>query len=528
MDSISSELLSELRTLIEQLGNQGGLVSPSVYDTAQVLRLYPPQEGVVPGLKWLLSQQHEDGGWGVQAVPSARSIPTLAAVLALYTYRHTYNAQNAIQAGLNFLERNAAQWASLHIDLVPIAGEMILPYLLQEAAKMGLVIDQAPYARILELRHMKLRYLDNQPLPSNSAPTYSWEALGFPHRSEVLHPHTGVGHSPAATAAWLHTARQIGEEGALCAKAEAYLARAAATTGTGIPGVVPMVYPITGFELCYGLYALLLTGILDHPELQDVVAPKVAELREMVEREQGLSFGEEFVPDVDETAVAVSVLQAAKQSPDVKLVHRFWRNDHFYTYVHELNPSVFSNAHALHALVQCNERCKSTEDFLIRQQTKSGAWVVDKWHTSWRSSTLEVIAALLPLGYEEQLRRAGQALIADQNPDGSWGPSGSASALETAHSVIALQLVASIPHLTEQMQPSLLSGRQWLWDHQDTLHTIERAWLGKEVYSAIRVDHLYKLCAILSPTLRAKHPMQREHKEIDAVYATAQKAQQWN
>src|SRR5690606_30184146 len=212
-----------------------------------------------------------------------------------------------------------------------------------------------------------------QPLLQNSAPTYSWEALGFPYTPEVLHPHTGVGHSPAATAAWLAAARQHGEDPALCAKAEAYLARAAATTGTDIPGVMPMVYPITGFELCYGLYALLLTGLLDHPALQDVVQPQVAKLRKMVEREQGLSFGEEFVPDVDETAVAVAVLQAANQSPDPKWVHRFWRDDHFYTYIHELNPSVFSNAHALHALVLCGERSELTEKYLICQQLPGGA-----------------------------------------------------------------------------------------------------------------------------------------------------------
>jgi hypothetical protein len=524
MDSICPELLSELRTMIEQLGNQGGLVSPSVYDTAQVLRLYPPKEGVIPGLKWLLSQQHEDGGWGVQAVPSARSIPTLAAILALYTYRHEYDAQGAIQAGLNFLEHQATQWMSLHIDLVPIAGEMILPYLLQEAAKMGLVIDQAPYARIFELRRIKLRYLGNQPLPSNSAPTYSWEALGFPHRSEVLHAHTGVGHSPAATAAWLHTAKQIGEDDALCAKAEAYLARAAATTGTRIPGVVPMVYPITGFELCYGLYALLLTGILDHPELQDVVAPKLASLRDILEQEKGLTFGEYFVPDVDDTAVAVAVLRAAQQPADVELVHRFWRSDHFYTYAHELNPSVFSNAHALHGLVLCGERCKLTEEFLIRRQTVHGIWLGDKWHTSWRNSTMEVIAALRTLGYKEQLVLAAQALMADQNIDGSWGEAEEATLLETSYGVIALQMLTTVPHLSAHVQPALKQGRQWLWKHTNNWNTIERTWLGKEVYSAVRVDALYRLSAMLSPMLHQSHtPVLQSVESSDLSYRTSGK-----
>ncbi|MCC6453386.1 MAG: hypothetical protein IT328_00435 [Caldilineaceae bacterium] len=506
MESSTSDLLARLRSVIAQLGNDGGLISPSVYDTAQILRLHPPREGVEPGLEWLLTEQRQDGGWGEPGVPAARDIPTLAAVLALHTYRDKFEVNERIQAGLDFLKGQAHQWESLHIDLIPIAGEMILPHLLDEAAQAGLEIDQAPYARIFELKRTKLNYLARQPISPNSAATYSWEALDHPHMAEALNAHTGVGHSPAATAAWLRTAQQIGEDERLCAQAEAYLARAAATTETGIPGVMPMVYPITGFELAYGLYALLLTGLLDHPALQDVVMPKIEELDDMVVREQGLSFGENFVADVDGTAVAVAVLRAANKPVDVELVRRFWRDNHFYTYVHELNPSVFSNAHALHALVFCDERCQLTEDFLIQRQTKSGAWMIDKWHTSWRSSTLEVVAALLPLGYEDQLYEAGRALVKNQNPDGSWGLANGAPMLESAYSLIALQMLSSIPHIASMTMPALDRGWRWMWEQRDNLASLERIWLGKEVYSALLVDEAYRLCAILSPMLHAIRP----------------------
>src|SRR5690606_37468168 len=150
-------------------------------------------------------------------------------------------AGGAIQAGLDFLQRQAKQWKSMHIDLVPIAAEMILPYLLQEAEKSGLLIDQRPYKRVFELRQIKLRYLEGKPLTPNSAPTYSWEALGRPHVTDIFDSRTGVGHSPAATAAWLRTARESGEDGMLYIQAASYLARAAAATGTQIPGVMPMV-----------------------------------------------------------------------------------------------------------------------------------------------------------------------------------------------------------------------------------------------------------------------------------------------
>ena len=109
-----------------------------------------------------------------------------------------------------------------------------------------------------------------------------------------------------------------------CAKAEAYLARAEASTGTGIPGVVPVVYPITGFELSYGLYALLLTGILNLPALQDVVQPKLAQLADALEPEQGLSFGDSFVPDVDVTSVAIASLRAAGYKTQEQAVRRFF------------------------------------------------------------------------------------------------------------------------------------------------------------------------------------------------------------
>ncbi|MGZ3457426.1 MAG: hypothetical protein ACXU86_02855 [Archangium sp.] len=41
MKRIQDVLLAELRSLVSALGAKGGLMSPSVYDTAQVLRILP-------------------------------------------------------------------------------------------------------------------------------------------------------------------------------------------------------------------------------------------------------------------------------------------------------------------------------------------------------------------------------------------------------------------------------------------------------------------------------------------------------
>ena len=62
MHYVHELLLTDLRHLIARLGTDGGLMSPSIYDTAQVLRLAPPVEPLWPTLEWLVAQQHPDGG----------------------------------------------------------------------------------------------------------------------------------------------------------------------------------------------------------------------------------------------------------------------------------------------------------------------------------------------------------------------------------------------------------------------------------------------------------------------------------
>ena len=135
--------LDDLRTAIASLGNDGGRISPSVYDTAQLLRFSPPSAGIAPALTWLREQQHPDGGWGEPSVPAARDVSTLAAVLAIHTYDRSPAAREAVCAGLEFLRRQASQWADINVDAVPIAAEMILPVMLRDARSMRIWISTA-------------------------------------------------------------------------------------------------------------------------------------------------------------------------------------------------------------------------------------------------------------------------------------------------------------------------------------------------------------------------------------------------
>lgn len=499
-------ILAELQKTVADLGRDGGRISPSVYDTAQRLRLYPPQEGVSAGLEWLLAQQHPDGGWCESTVLAARDIPTLAAILAIHQYRRDAQAQEAIRRGLAYLATHASRWSTVHINEFPIACEMILPFLLKEAEAQGFAIDHRPYARLFGMREQKLERLARYPFAANSAPTYSWEALELPFAPQMLDPWTGVGHSPSATAAWLQSAGDAPQYAELRTLAEDYLARAEAATGSGVPGVVPVVYPITGFELSYGLYALFIAGLLGHPALQAVVQPKVAELHAAVERAQGISFGETFVPDVDDTAVALVALHAAGVDVPRGLdwLHTFWRGDHFYTYLQEINPSSFSNAHALHALVTYDDRCTQTEVYLINCQEPNGRWVADKWHTSWRLSTLESINALEALGYAPQLRAACAALLDDQQADGSWRDGAGSGILETSYAVLALGKANARRLLDTTSQARLAQAQRWLaatiqthnGAHKADLY--EHRWLGKVAYSPCRVDRVYHLSALLA------------------------------
>ena len=103
-------LWTELRQLIGELGSNGGEMSPSVYESAQVLRLYPQAADEQAVVRWLLAQQAPDGGWGGTGSHKYREVPTLAAVLALHQCDRSCAAGRAAQRGLAFLERRAHQW----------------------------------------------------------------------------------------------------------------------------------------------------------------------------------------------------------------------------------------------------------------------------------------------------------------------------------------------------------------------------------------------------------------------------------
>ncbi len=501
MNPYIEPLMTELRATIADLGKGGGSISPSVYDTAQVLRLYPPQDSG-PAFAWLLSQQQSDGGWGSPETPYARDVPTLAAILALHTKGKAKEEREAVAAGLAFLRQQVDQWSEIPIDALPIAAEMILPYLLEEANTCGLTLDTTSYASLNRLRNHKLQQIAKRPLQVNTPPTYSWEALGKDAGSIRPDHSGGIGHSPAATATWLRQADKQPNLVEPSALARCYLAKAAASTGLDLPGVVPNVWPITGFELAYAPYALLSAGLLEQPVLGSAVDTLMNELWIIMKRNHGVSFGEYFTPDVDVTGVAMAALQATSRQVDPDIIFQFQNSNHFYTYQQELNPSVFSNAHALHALAFVGKRHAATEAFLIERQGADGRWLADKWHSSWLYTSLEVSLTLDNLGYATYVKQAIQGFIQNQKSDGGWGSGYRCTRTETSYAIIALKMAQKRGLLDNQGMNALQRGFEWLYSN---FHLQPKAedllWLGKELYAPYRVDRIYELSAILSVIL---------------------------
>lgn len=498
--------LAELQSLVADLGKAGGLISPSIYDTAQVIRLYPPSEGVEPALAWLLDQQQADGGWGEPDAPYARDVPTLAAILALYAYPQYIKDPTATEAGLAFLEQQAPQWAEMPIDALPIATEMILPYLIEEANQLGLRLNRKPYSILYQLRDRKCRYITAKPLKIGSPPTHSWEALG--RRASSISPDRsgGIGHSPTATAAWLHQAQcddyRNDDAAADYYSAQQYLSKAAAATGLTIPGIVPNVWPITGFELAYAPYTLLVTNLFHQQAVEEALTGVLDELERILLQNNGVSFGESFTPDVDDTGLAVAVLCAAARPVEPAAVLQFKQGDHFCTFHHELNPSIFANAHALYGLAYVGERYPAAEKFLCDRQTTDGRWLADKLHSSWLYTTLEAVLTLSYLGYTEEIRRATDALLAYQHDDGGWGSGKASTRVETSYALITLTTIQRRGLLGEAGQNALQRGHHWLSNrYRPNVLPDGPFWCGKELYTPYRVDRLYELSALLAPIL---------------------------
>lgn len=495
MNRSNDLLLTDLRYLIRDLAKNDGLIGPSVYDTAQVLRLAPPREGVEPALQWLIEQQQPDGGWGNPAVPRTRDTPTLAAILALQTYHHSKKqTRDIIQAGIRFLCGQGQYWPEPLPDELPVGVELLIPHLLDQAAILGLDIPGEQYNSLVRLGNRRRQMLAGRSIRAGTSPAHSWEALGVAPDLAVVDGSGGIGHNPAATAAWIHAATGREDLCAARSAAQAFLVRAAAATGVGIPGVVPTVWPITRFEQPNALYALLLGNILDHPALADVVQPQLDDLAHAL-TPKGVGFSDYFAPDGDDTVVTLAVLRATGRPADASIIELFAGGDHYCAYQGELQPSISVTAHAIHALEVFGHKSDHVHSYLVDRQYADGRWSGDKWNGSWLYTTSHAIVALSFTDRTDAVQRAAAALRIHQHADGGWGMHTS-TAEETAYGVLAFAWLEQRGMLDDDSREVFNRGKAWLRrDYRPLIESNVACWIGKEIYRPRRLARSIELAA---------------------------------
>jgi hypothetical protein len=490
-------LTTDLRHLIRDLGRNGGMISPSVYDTAQTVRLAPPEEGVWPALNWLISRQHADGGWGDPVVPRARDVPTLAGVLALSAHQQRRAVRESLHAGIAFLRRQAAHWSGPLPEDIPIGIELLLPALLDEAARQGIALPTRPYAELIALGARRRALIARLQPGAGSTAVHSWEAWGTQPQPDLLDTAVSIGHSPAATAAWAAAAAAAQPDAAIAARR--YLERAAAATGTGIPGVVPTVFPIARFENLFGLYALMMTDLLDAPIFADEVRGQINDMRAAL-RPNGYSFSDHFDPDGDDTAAALTLLIHRGQPVDLDILRWYAKDGHFCTWQHELQSSLSATARAAHTLVVAGAPVEQHLEYLAEWQTVDGRWIGDKWNSSWLYTTSHVVQSLAPVpSYGERLDLAFETLLAYQKADGGWGANGHSTPIETAYGVMTLRTLRHHAAFRERVNAGLERARHYLQAHyRPCIDDQTMCWIGKEMYRPYRVDRAFEVSALLA------------------------------
>ncbi|VAW38889.1 hypothetical protein MNBD_CHLOROFLEXI01-1391 [hydrothermal vent metagenome] len=496
--SDDNSILSQLQGILPLIGTDGGRISASVYDTAQLLRAYPPPSGVQPGLAWLKRQQQADGGWGSPAAPLYRRVSTIAALLALHQYADIADASENIAAAQEHLRFQRELWAETVPDSLPVGAELIYPYLIDEAARLNLHIPRQGNTALLNQGRKKLKYIVNIQPEAGSPPMHSWEAWGEDADPSFLDGAGSIGHSPAATAVWLSRLPKEESTESLRQQAESYLDRASRVTGFNIPGVVPGIWPMCRFELAFSLYPLLIADLLDLPELQRTLRPQLNILDNALTK-QGIGLSDYFYKDGDDTAASLAILHAAGYQVDPAWLDQFRGDGVYYAFAGEIQQSLSLTARAVHTLRLFGRRDDDAVKYLLDAQGEDGRWQDDKWHISWLYNTLHLVLALAaePAGKLAMIRAEG-SLLQSQQPNGGWGVNNSTTPSETAFAILALYTLHKERLLTENGRHAFTAGQAYLKTLMDQPRLDRTAlWIEKELYVPSRIEKMFELCALL-------------------------------
>jgi hypothetical protein len=494
--------LHRLRMLVRRLGSHGGATTPSEYETAQTLRFCPQLVNRTGVVAWLLRRQHADGGWGDADAPLYRIVPTLAATLALHEQGEGSAARRACLAGLRYL---AGQHDAIDPEcgqFLPIAIELILPRLLDEADCAGLHLPRTRFRHIEELNVRRRAVIAAHPPPPNGAPMFSWEAWGEEAAPELVGATGGVGHSPAATAWWLRLDSRRPDMSAAGVAARtralAYLRDASRALPTNVLGVVPSPWPINRFEQSFGLHILVTAGLATRHELALPFLRRAADLNSAL-TSKGIGFSDGFVPDGDDTAAALGVTAAAGLMADSSILAPFRRADHFVAYPHELHASHTVTARATEVLATLGCDVTPWRRCVAQAQRPDGWWNSEKWNRSCLYGTHVALTSLA--GFPSSAKRAAaRAYLDHQNADGGWGSTQQSTLVETAYGLLALCRIAADSEDASGCRRAIAAAHEYLRRNEAERGSYEpRFWISKDLFGARRVERAIVLSALLAP-----------------------------
>ena len=491
----------QLQRLIRHLGNGGGSMSPSIYETAQVLRFCPELVETDKVVAWLLDRQQVDGGWGEPSAPLYRHVPTLATILALNNYRDSRRVRGQLQAALKYLADQVTAIAPSVDAYLPVGMEFILPHLLHEAEEAGFGVSSTPYRHIEALGKRKRQALALYPPRPNDAPVFSWEAWGTEPSCDLVSP-AGVGQSPAATAWWLHLDRGRAATCTVRQRAINYLTAASDSLGTDIRGLAPSAWPMNRFEQSFVLQMVVTTGLLHNQYLAKAVGPQLEDLQRALAT-GGLGFNDYFAHDGDDTAAGLAVLAAAGMAVDCSVLDPFSRPDHFVAYPFETHGSHAVTARAIQALLLAGRDATPWRRCIERAQQPDGWWASEKWNRSRLYGTSLAVAALD--ADSPDIKTALTAFLRYQHADGGWGCFDESTPVETAFAVLALCSIAQRTDVEIECIEAIAAARSYL-RRTYNMRRIGRdlLWICKDLYSAKRVDQGAVLCALLASITPAK------------------------
>jgi halimadienyl-diphosphate synthase len=452
------------------------------YDTAWLARLsHFDHEMSNNALEWICENQLEDGGWGAKDIAyyHDRVISTISAMIALtYRGRRAYD-KSQVERGLLALEQitaGATRGLASDPNGATVGFEMIIPTLVEEAEKLGIIKQQGDriLGRLKRMREHKMAKLAGLKINRHLTAVLSSEMAGkdATHLLDIENlqePNGSVGYSPAATA---YFALQVkpGDPRAL-----QYLRSVVSNGGA------PFVAPFDVFERCWILWNFSLLDEIDSQTMQ-LLQTHVDFLRSRWIPGKGVSFATGCaLIDSDDTSVTHRILTRFGAPPDLEALFSYEEENNFRCYHYEVNPSAGANIHILGALraagVEKDHPAIQKILRFLRQSRYHDTYWFDKWHASPYYITAHAIIECQ--GFDDEMcQQALDWILETQNANGSWGFYGNPTAEETAFCLQALKIWRKNGG---HLPPGRIdSASAWLSGHCEPPYPW--MWIGKTLY----------------------------------------------